>query len=198
MSRQRFIRGLSIFLIAVAAMAEAATSPFLESGAFLGGETDSPLYSESAWRLRLETGFDFNSSEKQRWGLGLSMQPGQDDFRLSLLARWNRSLNERWSVRSGAGLLYSSESEESGIFDTGWEARLGFHYRRYVSINLLYHELPFDKGAEPVVGYEGPRSGRHRAIYGGLMFHEKPGALLGAGILAGFGILMIVALRLGV
>ena len=198
MSGFRILASVFFLLLALSAVAESEVSPFLESGAFIGGEKDAPLYSESAWRLRLETGYDFRFLGKQRWGLGISMQPAQDDFRLSLLARWNHSLSDPWSIHAGAGILYSSESEESGVFDTGWEARIGFRHRRHVSINLLYQELPFDTGADPVLGYHGPRNGTHRAIYGGLMFHDKPGAWLGAGMLAGFGVLMIIALRLGV
>jgi len=193
----RAILFLSLALTVLASQGaggELPTGIFLETGAFAGGETDAPLYVESPWRLRLETGYDFKAPERRDWGLGFSLQPAGDDFRLSLMARWRRQLDARWSLQGGLGLL---RSMEASVFDTGWEARLGVRHRRHVSVNVIYQQMPYSTDGILEPGGPGHESGTHHALYAGLMFDGEAGLWLGAGTLGVIGVLMLIVLAAG-
>jgi len=173
---------------------QAAGQAFLEAGVFLGTEDDLPFYQESNWRLRLEAGYDFMERDSRRMGLGFSIQPSADDFRLSANARWRRVLGEDWSVQCAAGPLYSGESQSFGL---GWEASIGTRHRHHASVNLLYQSLPYSVDPVPE-GYPGELSGSHRAVYAGLVLHDRPGILGAVAMLAGLAVLMLLAVEQGV
>ena len=85
-------------------------------------------------------------------------------------------------------LLWSRREEESGLFQRGWQMRGGLLYDDLVSLNLLWSVLPYERGGPK------PESGNMHSLHGGVMLHEKPGAITSSllvAVLAGISVWII-------
>ena len=106
---------------------------FFETGGLLGGETELPYYDESFFRLYSEAGYEFETSRDKEWrgnryGLAVTGALGSGDLRVGISPRITWQLNTRWAIQGSAGPVWSSQEEESGLFERGWQVRGGLLY----------------------------------------------------------------------
>lgn len=168
---------------------------FFDTGVLAGSEEDLPRYQMSSVRIYTELGFGARWAARpaarptapslEAAGLAFSLATGAGDARLGLGPRLAWRVRKHWSAQVSGGLLWSSQEEESGLFDQGWQLRAGAVYRGQMAATVLWQALPYEM--------ERPRreQGTLHSIYGGVMFHGKPGTILSVGV---WGTLTILAL----
>jgi len=175
-----------LLLIAVAASTDtttavvAADAPvrlFFETGLLMGGESDVATYEASAFRIHSEVGFEFRGRELgrdigRRLGIAGTASIGQDDLRLGVGPRLTWRFHPDWAWQFLTGPVWSSEEDESGLFDMGLQARAGVIYRDTASLTVLWQNLPYGKA------YETASHGSHNSLYGGVMLHSRSGTIL--------------------
>ena len=151
---------------------------FLETGGLIGGETDVPYYTESFYRLYSEAGYEFMKSSAgdkrgNRYGLAVTGALGTDVIRVGISPRITLQFHPRWAVQGAAGPVWSSEEEESGVFDRGWQVRGGILYGNTASFTVLWQAMSYSSDF-----VEENSSGTQHSVYAGVMFHGKSGMIV--------------------
>ncbi len=148
---------------------------YFEGGILFGKETETIDFDDSPYRLMLEAGLESHLrpvrsiARLERAGLSYRLLFGKSDIRHSVGPSLTWSLDERWSLRNAAGVVFSGGT---GILDPGVDLETALIFNRTVSVCLVYQVLPVKDGDRAENGE------RVESLYGGVAVHGRAGAAI--------------------